>query len=112
MFGAPIGCYIDDNGEQIINNIYQELKKNPNYANYNIYKGEDDASTYIIISHLGRRLINRFSFYGVMGKLNSIAIYGVNLSEHYCTIKLSGEFYGLPVSEVNWEGDYVDVFLQ
>ena len=57
-------------------------------------------------------MLNRLSFYGLGGKLHSIAIYGANIRELMNTINSSKQIFGLRVEEVTWEGDYIDVILE
>ena len=107
MFG--FNNNIGAEGERIIDALYNKFKRNPAYANLNITKGYD-GSTYIQISN-GGYMLNRFSFYGMNGKLHSIAIYGANIRELMNSINSSKQIFGLPVSEVSWEGDYIDITL-
>ncbi len=96
-------------GERIIDALYNKFRNNPAYAGFNVTKGYD-GSTYIQISN-GGYMLNRFSFYGMNGKLHSIAIYGANIRELMNTINSSKQIFGLSVDEVTWEGDYIDVVL-
>ena len=96
-------------GERIIDTLYNRFRSNPAYANFNVTKGYY-GSTYIKISN-GGYMLNRFSFYGMNGKLHSIAIYGANIRELMNTINSSKQIFGLSVDEVIWEGDYIDVIL-
>lgn len=96
-------------GERIIDTLYNRFRSNPAYANFNVSKGYD-GSTYIQISN-GGYMLNRFSFYGMNGKLHSIAIYGANIRELMNTINSSKQIFGLSVDEVIWEGNYIDVIL-
>ena len=96
-------------GERIIDTLYNRFRSTPAYANFNVTKGYD-GSTYIQISN-GGYMLNRFSFYGMNGKLHSIAIYGANIRELMNTINSSKQIFGLSVDEVIWEGDYIDVIL-
>lgn len=107
MFGFDNNIGTD--GERIIDTLYNRFKSNPAYANLNVTKGYD-GSTYIQISN-GGYMLNRFSFYGFGGKLHSIAIYGANIRQLMNQINSSMTIFGLPVDEVTWEGDYIDVTL-
>ena len=107
MFG--FNNNIGAEGERIIEALYNRFKRNPAYVNLNITKGYD-GSTYIQISN-GSYMLNRFSFYGMNGKLHSITIYGTNIRELMSTINSSKKIFGLPVDEVTWEGEYIDVTL-
>lgn len=57
-------------------------------------------------------LVNNFDFYpNSDGWIDSVAIYGCYLDSHYRTISNSMEIFGLKVSEISHEGDYVDCEL-
>lgn len=100
---------IGEGGERIINTLYNRFKTNPAYANLEVTKGYD-GSIYIQISN-GAYMLNRFSFYGFNGELHSIAIYGANIREIMNNINSTKKIFGMPVDEVTWEGDYIDVTL-
>ena len=58
------------------------------------------------------RLVNNFDFYpNSDGWIDSVAIYGCYLDSHYRTISSSMEIFGLKVSEISHEGNYVDCEL-
>lgn len=108
---APISCFINNEGEKLIDNIVANFKASPIYSNYKINKYFDDGCTYILICDSYGRAINRFSFYGTFGKITSIAIYGSQLQGHFHAIKSSMKIFGLPVKNVSWEDTFIDVYL-
>lgn len=56
--------------------------------------------------------MNNFDFYpNSDGWIDSVAIYGCYLDSHYRTISSSMEIFGLKVSEISHEGNYVDCEL-
>lgn len=83
-----------------------------------IYKGVDTSirtlSEGIVGIHKEEngRLVNNFDFYpNSKGWIDSIAIYGTMLDSHYKTISGSMEIFGLKVSEITHEGNYVNIEL-
>ena len=72
-------------GERIIDTLYNRFRSNPAYANFNVTKGYD-GSTYIQISN-GGYMLNRFSFYGMNGKLMRM-VYGVYTNLKYQEIQV------------------------
>lgn len=83
-----------------------------------IYRGVDTSirafSEGIIRIHQEEngRLVNNFDFYpNSNGWIDSVAIYGTMLDSHYRIISGSMEIFGLRVSEITHEGNYVNVEL-
>lgn len=108
---SNIGCYLSDDKEHLIDNIIAHLKSLPMYSCFHISKLHDDICTYILITDQDGDMINRFSFYGYWGELNSIAIYGLQLQRHLKAIKSSMTIFGIPVKRIFDEKDYLDIYV-
>ena len=106
-----IACYIDDDKERLIDSIIVHFKSLPMYSCFHISKLHDDRCTYILITDQDGDMINRFSFYGYYGKLNSIAIYGLSLQRYLKEIKSSMTIFGIPVKRIFDEKDYLDIYV-
>lgn len=102
-----------------INNIVTGFKNHPMYAAYSIrsYCYDPQAGVYAIEVGKGTRLLNLLLFYpGSNGEINSIAIYGLNLTGHLNAIRSSMTAFGMPVKSVNLDcsgiSDFVDIYLK
>lgn len=112
MFGTPVGCYIDQDGMNFINAVRLSLLSQPQFEDYTITINALPSVGAVELSlSQFNRLENKFVFYGLFGKLNSIAIYGNNLYQHYSSINRRGSIFGIPVIQIDNEGDFIDVTL-
>lgn len=113
MFGFGYNSFSEES-ECLIQNVFENFHKTPMYAAYEIesYRNPNGVIT-LMVSKNGN-MINRFDFYadGQEGKIGSIAIYGTSLRGHADAIRASMKIFGLPVSDVSYEYDLVDVTLE
>ena len=100
--------------EDLVQNICDNFQLTPIYSNYQISTFRNSNGIISLIVEKNGSMVNRFDFYadGREGKISSIAIYGANLKGHADAIKSSMKVFGLPVSDVSYEFDLVDVTLE
>ena len=100
--------------EELISNIYENFQRTPIYANYDVTTYRNPNGVISLEVEKNGNLVNRFDFYadGQSGRIGSIAIYGISLKGHADAIKSSMKVFGLPVSDVLYEFDLVDVTLE
>lgn len=107
----------NDDSQRKIDNIAEALKSNPAYNSYSIksYCYDFMAGVHAIEIAKNGDIINLFLFYPwFKGEIESIAIYGYNLTGHYNAIKSSMTIFGLPVDSVDLESGlerFIDVHL-
>lgn len=112
MFGFGFQRFSEES-EQLILNVKENFQRNPLYSTYNVEAIRNPNGVISLVVTKQEKMINRFDFWadGVEGKIGSIAIYGAELQGHANAIRSSMKVFGLPVSEVSYEYDLVDVTL-
>ncbi len=112
MFGFGYNHFSKES-ESLINNVHENFQRTPMYSSYNIESFRNPNGVISLQVEKNGEIINRFDFYadGDEGKIGSIAIYGLNLRGHADAICSSMKIFGLPVSDVSYEFDLVDVTL-
>lgn len=113
MFGIGYNRFSKES-EILIQNVYENFQKNPLYTAYDIESYRNPNGVVSLLVSKNGETINRFDFYSDnnIGKIGSIAIYGVSLRGHADAIRSSMKIFGLPVSDVSYEYDLVDVTLE
>ena len=111
MFG--FGNYsLNEKSNRLISNIQKNFASQPMYVNYSLSIENNLSGVKSLIVSKNGRIVNQFDFYGNSdGDIVSIAIYGGNLRGHLNAILSSNTIFGLPVSDAEIDGDYVDVQL-
>lgn len=99
--------------EKLILNILDGFRRTPIYSDFSIKSHRNSNGIITLEVSKNNHVLNRFDFYadGQGGKIGSIAIYGSNLKGHALAIESSMSIFGLPVSNVSYEVDLVDVIL-
>lgn len=112
MFGFGYNRFSKES-EKLIQNVYENFLRTPIYSAYEIDSFRNPNGVISLIVSKNGKMISRFDFYadGHEGKVGSIAIYGKGLKGHADAIRSSMRIFGLPVSDVSYEYDLVDVTL-
>ena len=100
--------------ESLIQNVIENFRMTPMYSSFEIESFQNLNGSISLMVSKNDNMINRFDFYadGRDGKIGSIAIYGSNLRDHANAIRSSMKIFDLPVSDVSYEFDLVDVTLE
>ena len=112
MFGFGYNHFSKES-EILIQNIIKDFRHTPIYSSYDINSIKNPNGVISLMVSKEGEVINRFDFYSDCqeGKIDSIAIYGSCLKGHADAIKSSMKIFGLPVSDISYEFDLVDVTL-
>lgn len=113
MFGYR-NHFFSKESENLIQNVVENFRQTPTYLCYDIDVLKNPNGVISLIVSKNDEMINRFDFYSDFqdGKIGSIAIYGSHLKGHADAIRSSMKIFGLPVSDVSFEYDMVDVTLE
>lgn len=112
-----MGSFNSDSKAKIAN-IVNNARNHPMYQSYQIsaYCGDWRTGVQIVDISKNGDTINQFHFFpGISGEIESIAIYGRNLSGHLNAIRSSMSIFGLPVASAEMDSgysDFVDVYLE
>lgn len=112
MFGFGYNRFSKES-ENLIQNIQENFKQVPIYSTYDIESFRNPNGVISLIVSKNENQVNRFDFYsdGEKGKIGSIAIYGSNLRDHANAIRSSMKIFTLPVVDISYEYDLIDVTL-
>lgn len=112
MFGF-VNYHFSKESEILIQNIITDFRQTPIYSSYDIESFKNPNGVISLMVSKNGGMVNRFDFYSdnEKGKIGSIAIYGSSLKGHADAIKSSMIVFGLPVTNVSFEYDLVDVTL-
>jgi hypothetical protein len=112
MFGFRNQCFSDES-KQLIENIMENFANTPMYSAYQVESFVNPNGVISLVVSKHGKMVNRFDFWsdGTEGNIGSIAIYGAELRGHANAIRSSAKIFGLPVSDVSYEYDLVDVTL-
>lgn len=112
MFGLGYNR-LSKESENLVKNILENFKQMPIYSAYDIVSFRNPNGVISLVVSKNESLVNRFDFYsdGEKGKIGSVTIYGSNLRGHANAIRSSMKIFFLPVVEVSYEYDLVDVTL-
>lgn len=112
MFGFGYQRFSKES-KQLIENIMENFRSSPIYSAYQVESFINPNGVISLLVSKQGKMVNRFDFWsdGVEGKIGSIAIYGGELGGHANAIRSSAKVFGLPVSNVSYEYDLVDVTL-
>ena len=98
--------------QNVLFQLCQTMKSAPIYADIDTSISAFSDGTIRIHQEKNGRLVNNFDFYpNSKGWIDSIAIYGDSLDSHYRIIGTSMEIFGLKVTEITHEGNYVNCEL-
>ena len=113
MFGMGYKHFSEES-ETLVGYIVENIRRTPIYSSYDIESFKNPNGVISLIVSKNGSMVNRFDFYadGNHGKIGSIAIYGSSLRGHAEAIKSSMSIFALPVSDVSYEFDLVDVTLE
>lgn len=113
MFGFGYNRFSRES-ENLIKNVYENFKLTPMYSAYDIETYRNPNGVVSLLISKNGNMINRFDFYADSqeGKIGSVAIYGTSLRGHANAIRSSMKIFGLPVTDVSYEYDLVDVTLE
>lgn len=112
MFGFGYNHFSVES-KNLILNIFENFQSTPMYSAYDIESFTNPNGVISLLVSKSGDMVNRFDFYsdGQDGKIGSIAIYGSSLKGHADAISSSMKIFGLPVSDVSRDYDFVDVTL-
>lgn len=108
---------LNEDSLQRIRNIEKGFRNFPAYAAYSIHNYCYDIRAGVQALEIKKDgiPINLFLFYpDINGKINSIALYGSNLSGHYNAMRRSMMAFGMPISEISLESgnsEFLDIYL-
>ena len=108
------GFRFSKESESLIQNVIENFRMTPMYSSFEMESFRNPNGAISLVVSKNDNMINRFDFYadGQKGNIGSIAIYGANLRGHANAIKSSMKIFDLPVSDVSYEFDLVDVTLE
>lgn len=111
MFGYSSNL-MNESCKNILRQLCQGMKTSQIYAGLDISFIPTSEGMVRIHQEEQGMLVNNFDFYpNSEGWIDSIAIYGRYLDAHYRTISASMEIFGLKVSDITYEGSYIDIEL-
>ena len=101
----------------LVTNIYNNMSNH--YHQYRIFINKNDISGSASIEVLNQKcLVNKYYFYPdeVLGNIESIAIYGIALQNHYETINRTLNIFGFKVKSIvpvtqNTMSPFLDISL-
>ena len=110
---------LNQDSKQRISNIVNGFRRYPAYADYDIRSYAYDLRSGAHALEISRngQFVNLWLFYpGVSGEIQSIAVYGANLSGHLAAIRSSMTVFGMKVSsaEMDYSGmsDFIYIYLE
>lgn len=112
MFGLFSQKEMNKSCKNVLLQLCKTMKSAPIYAGVETSIYSMSEGVIRIHQEKNGNLVNNFDFYpNSNGWIDSIAIYGNSLNSHYKIIGNSMEIFGLKVSEISHEGDFVDCEL-
>lgn len=110
---------LNQDSRQRIQNIADGFRQNPMFSAFQIRTYPYDIREGVHALEVTRNgsPINLFLFYPDStgnGKIDSIAIYGKSLQQHYNMMKSSMMAFGMPISSISMDSgieDFIDVYL-
>ena len=108
---------LNGRSEQMINNILTGFKRFPQYEIVCDYYEFDEAQAKYIDVYYNSTFCNRYLFYpNADGSINSIALYGAALQQHYDKISTSMKCFDLDVKNIHFDTigptPFLDVYLR
>ena len=114
MFGRQ---ELDQRSIRLVDNIYNNFRTHPNYISYQFKRYSELGCEVLEVLKDGRH-VNMYRFYpkAYNGELGSIAIYGIQLEQHFRTIDSTKNIFGFKVDDVelvsnNTAESFVDITL-
>ena len=107
---------LNGRSEQMINNILTGFKRFPQYTTVCDYYEFDEAQAKYIDVYHNSTFCNRYLFYpNPDGSINSIALYGQLLKQHYEKISASMKCFDLDVEKIIYDtkglSPFLDIYL-
>lgn len=95
-----------------VKQLCSQMRTAPIYRGLDICTSETAEGIMRIFQEQNGHSVNTFAFFpDSRGWIDSIAIYGQGLDNHYRVIRSTMEIFGMKVEEISHEGNYVDVTL-
>lgn len=109
---------LNSRSEQMINNVLTWFESYPQYYTVvcDYYEFEEAQAKYIDVYHKGT-FGNRYLFYpDADGNINSVALYGQYLQQHYDTISASMKCFDLDVTKIFFDTEgptpFLDIYVK
>lgn len=109
---------LNQDSQQRIKNIVNQLRSIPAFAAYEInsYMYNPLGGVQAIEVSKDGKMENLYLFFpGVIGEIDSIALYGSDLANHYYTMKNSMQIFGMKIYSITMDygqSDYLDIEIE